>query len=203
MIDKVLRVPKEFLLTPLVRGPLRCIHPTAVTVLAAGIGLWAALAVWQANYGLALGLWVVNRALDGLDGTLARLTSQQTDLGAYLDILLDHLIYAIIPLALTLTDGRSEAYIALGCMLTSFYINAASWMYLSSILEKRQVGATIQGELTGVTMPAGLIEGAETIVFYTLFLLFPTAIVPLFGLMSALVFVTIGQRLLWALRNIK
>lgn len=203
MVDKILREPKEQLLTPLIQGPLRGIHPTAVTLLAAAIGLFAAIAAWQGAYGLAIGFWIINRILDGLDGTLARLTNQQSDLGAYLDIVLDHLIYAIIPLGLTLADGRTEAYIALGLLLTSFYINGASWMYLSSILEKRRAGATVHGELTGVTMPTGLIEGAETIVFYSLFLLFPAAIIPLFGLMAALVVVTIGQRLVWAVGNIE
>jgi hypothetical protein len=47
-------------------------------------------------------------------------------------------------------------------------------------------------------MPSGLIEGAETIIFYTLFLLLPGALVPLFWLMAALVLLTAGQRMVWA-----
>ncbi|NCC33810.1 MAG: CDP-alcohol phosphatidyltransferase family protein, partial [Chloroflexia bacterium] len=165
MIDKALREPKESLLGPLVRGPLRRIHPTSITVVAAIVGVAAAVAAWQGLYVAALILWVVNRILDGLDGTLARLTDQQSDLGAYLDILLDHLVYAAIPMGLALAVNTPAGYLALAALLASFYLNGASWMYLAALLEKRQAGARKQGELTTVTMPGGLIEGAETVVF--------------------------------------
>lgn len=202
MIDKTLRVPKETLLNPLVRGPLRRIHPTAVTIAAAGVGVAAAVAAWQEAYLPALGLWMLNRVLDGLDGTLARSTGQQSDLGAYLDIVLDHVVYVAIPLGLALAVGTPAAYLALVLLLSSFYINAASWMYLAALLEKRNAGAAARGELTTVTMLTGLVEGAETIVLYTLFLLVPGALVPLFGLMAGLVLITVGQRMVWAVRNL-
>lgn len=202
MIDKALREPKEAVLTPLVRGPLRRIHPTAITVVAALVGLAAAGAAWQGAYLPALGLWALNRILDGLDGTLARLTGQQSDLGAYLDVVLDHVIYIAVPLGVAMAAGTASAYLALALLLASFYLNAASWMYLAALLEKRNAGAAARGELTTVTMPGGIVEGAETVVFYTLFLLFPGAHVPLFGLMAALVVITAGQRLVWATRNL-
>lgn len=202
MIDKALREPKEAVLTPLVRGPLRRIHPTAVTVVAALVGLAAAGAAWQGAYLPALGLWALNRILDGLDGTLARLTGQQSDLGAYLDVVLDHVIYIAVPLGVALAAGTTSAYLALALLLASFYLNAASWMYLAALLEKRSAGAAARGELTTVTMPGGIVEGAETVVFYTLFLLFPGAHVPLFGLMAILVVITAGQRVVWATRHL-
>lgn len=200
MVDKLLREPKEQVLGAVVRGPLRNVHPTTVTVVAAVVGVATAAAAWQGAYLLALGLWAVNRVLDGLDGTLARLTGKQSDLGAYLDILLDHVVYAAVPLGLALADGSPQAMLAYAAMLASFYVNAASWMYLAAILEKRQSGAAAQGELTTVTMPTGLVEGTETVILYTLFLLLPGALVPLYWLMAALVAVTVGQRVAWAAR---
>lgn len=202
MIDKALREPKESLLAPLVRGPIRRLHPTVVTVAAAAVGLAAAAAAWQGATLVALGLWAANRVLDGLDGTLARLTGQQSDLGAYLDILLDHVVYIAVPLGLAVAAGTPAAYLALALLLASFYLNGASWMYLAALLEKRNAGARARGELTTVTMPTGLVEGAETVVLYTIFLLFPGALVPLFGLMAVLVVLTAGQRLVWAARNL-
>lgn len=198
MIDKALREPKETLLGPLVQGPIRRIHPITITILAAIIGLAAALAAWQNAYLAALALWVVNRVLDGLDGTVARLTGRQSDLGGYLDIVLDHVVYAAIPLGIALASGSSAGFVALALLLSSFYINGASWMYLAALLEKRAAGAKAHGELTTVTMPAGLIEGAETILFYTIFLLFPGAFTPLALLMAVLVLFTAGQRVAWA-----
>jgi phosphatidylglycerophosphate synthase len=200
MVDKVLREPKELVLRPLVRGPVRRIHPIAMTAVAAVAGIGAALAAAQGAYGAALLLWALNRVLDGLDGTLARVSGRQSDLGAYLDIVADHLVYAAIVLGLAFAAGTADALGAVAVLLASFYINGATWMYLAALLEKRRAGAAARGELTSITMPGGLIEGAETILFYTLFLLLPGALVPLFWLMAALVFITAGQRLLWARR---
>lgn len=202
MVDKLLRDPKEQVLLPLARGPLGRVHPTAITLLAGAAGLACALAAWCGLHPLALGLWLLNRALDGLDGTVARASGRQSDLGGYLDIMLDVLVYAAVPLGLALGVGTPAAYLALALLLGSFYLNGASWMYLAALLEKRGRGARAAGELTTVTMPAGLVEGAETILFYALFLLLPARLVPLFGLMALLVLLTAAQRLVWAARRL-
>jgi phosphatidylglycerophosphate synthase len=202
MVDRWLRVPKERILEPVAQRLVGQIAPNVVTIAACGIGLLTAGAAWAGLYGVAVGLWIVNRLLDGLDGSLARAGNRQTDFGGYLDILLDTVVYAAIPLGLALAANTSAAYLALAVLLASFYINGASWMYLAALLEKRAHGATAQRELTTITMPHGLIEGAETIVLYTLFLLFPGWIVPLFGLMAALVMVTVVQRMRWTIKSL-
>lgn len=200
MIDKVLRVPKEQLLAPLAMRLPDAIHPSVVTRAAFVAGLAAGVAAAQQWYGWSIALWILNRVLDGLDGTLARVHGKQSDWGGYLDMVLDTVIYAVIPFALVLGNASSAAWLSLALLLASFYINGASWMYLAALLEKRRQGAATAGELTTITMPGGLIEGTETVVFYTLFLLFPRAVVPLFGLMTVLVVATVVQRFLWARR---
>ncbi|MCA9993984.1 MAG: hypothetical protein KDE29_23550, partial [Anaerolineales bacterium] len=79
---------------------------------------------------------------------------------------------------------------------------AASWIYLAALLEKRQQGAVAQGQMTAVTMPAGIIGGGETILFYTAFIFWPGHLALLFGVMAALVLATVGQRLIWARRRL-
>lgn len=203
MIDKVLRSPKEQVLRPLALRPLRTAHPTAITLVAFAVGLGAAVAAWQQLYGVALALWLLNRVLDGLDGTVARLHSKQSDLGGYLDIVLDIVVYAVVPMALALGLHDIGVYMSLTVLLGSFYINGASWMYLAALLEKRRHGAAAQAEMTTVTMPGGLIEGTETVLFYILFLLFPGALVPLFLVMAVLVLITAAQRVVWALHHLR
>ena len=203
MVDKVLRVPKEQMLTPVATRISHRVHPTALTLAAFGIGLAAAVAVSQRAYGIGMGLWVLNRVLDGLDGTVARLHCKQSDLGGYLDIVLDTVIYAAIPFALVLSRPAPLAWLSLAFLLSSFYVNGASWMYLAALLEKRRQGADARGELTTITMPGGLIEGTETILFYTMFLLFPGSSVYVFMLMGLLVVATVGQRLVWAMEYLR
>lgn len=201
MLDNVLRGTKDRLLIA-IASRLYAIHPTTITGLALMVGLISALLLTQQQYLWGLACWLGNRILDGFDGTMARLNHQQSDLGGYLDIMGDFVVYAFIPLALVVGSPTPANYLSLGFLLGAFYINSASWMYLAAILEKRQQGAKINRELTSITMPPALIGGAETIIFYCLFILFPQYLTWLFGLMSVLVLVSVGQRLRWAVQSL-
>lgn len=202
MIDQTLRIPKKRLLEPVAKR-FSGVKPETITLIALLVGLLAAL---MAGLGLsywAFGLWLLNRMLDGLDGELARYQQTQSDFGGYLDIMGDLIVYAALPVALVSANPSSLAWLSLTVLLAVFYVNAGSWMYLAAILEKRAAGAMQRGEQTSITMPAGIIEGAETIVFYSLFLVFPAHTTLLFGLMSALIVITILQRIFWAMTHLK
>ena len=201
MLDHTLRVYKDDLLRP-IAGQLGRISPNAITLLALVIGLAAAGAAALQWYWGALGLWLLNRVFDGLDGMVARAHARQSDFGGYLDIVLDFVVYAAVPVGFFLGNQSGANALALILLLSSFYVNAASWIYLSAILEKRAAGAGARGELTTVTMPTGLVGGAETILFYCAFLAWPGGLPWLFGAMTAMVLVGIGQRLWWARRNL-
>ncbi len=71
MLDHHLRAYKDELLRP-VAGCMGNISPNTITVVAAAVGLAAAGAAAIPLYWPALGLWLVNRVLDGLDGMVAR-----------------------------------------------------------------------------------------------------------------------------------
>ncbi len=198
MVDRYLRVPKDIVLNSTAKH-LSNIHPTSITLFAFGLGLIAVLSIAMGNYGWGLFFWLLNRFLDGLDGNVARLWGKQSDLGGYIDILLDFVIYALIPLSLVIADPSEIAYLSLGILLASFYVNAGSWMFLSAILEKRGFG---KKEKASVTMPGGFIEGTETIIFYCFFLIFPNALMLLFNLMALLVLLTTLQRITWATKHL-
>lgn len=201
MLDRTLRNYKDDLLRPLA-GRLTWISPSAITLLAMAGGLASAGAAAMQLYGLALTLWLLNRALDGLDGAVARAQTHQSDFGGYLDIVLDFVVYAAVPIGLYWGNPSGARAAGLILLLGSFYVNGASWIYLSAILEKRAAGASTRGELTSVTMPAGLVGGTETILFYSMFLLWPGLLPWLFVTMAGLVAIGIGQRLWWARRNL-
>lgn len=201
MVDKALRVPKQRLLEPLVKR-LGQVSPAFLTLTGLGVGLLAALIAALGYPWPALGMWLVNRLIDGLDGELARFRDTQSDFGGYLDIMADLCVYAALPIGLTLAQPSASAWFALAALLGSFYINAGSWMYLAALLEKRALGAARRGEKTSITMPTGIIEGTETVVFYTLFLALPPFFVPLFWTLAILVLVTTVQRLLWAYKTL-
>ncbi len=200
MFDHLLRLLKDRLLAPVARllGP--SFSPTAISLLAFACGVGAAAAAYIGRDTLALGAWLINRTLDGLDGTYARVYEKQSDFGGYVDIMLDFIVYASIPLAMVLRDGtlaESGSFLE-----ATFFVNTASWMYLSAILEGRQAGARSRGEATTVTMPPGIVAGTETVIFYALFLAVPSWRALLFWVMGALVCVNVVQRLWWARREL-
>ena len=162
--------------------------------------LLSAFLAFRQTYFLGMAFWLLSRALDGLDGLLARLHNKQSDFGGYLDILLDFMAYAAVPLGFGLGAASQNVYVALVILLSSYYINAASWMYLAAILEKRAVHSA--DTATTVVMPPGLVGAFESIAAYALFFLLPEYIFWLFLAFSGLVFITIAQRMIWAKRNL-
>jgi phosphatidylglycerophosphate synthase len=204
MLDTLLRPVKDRALMPLAEGIGRSLSPMAITVIGFGFGLAAVGAAVIGSNVLTLILWVLNRIFDGLDGLAARHYGKQSDLGGYTDILLDMAIYALLPIGLVLGSPQTEAhFLALALLLASFYLNAGSWMYLAALLEAREQGARARGESTSISMPRGLVEGAETIIFFTLFIVLSDLLVLLFALMGLLVLVTVIQRWLWSARHLR
>lgn len=202
MIDRALRLHKERLLVPVARRVPGWLHPTGVTAAAAVPGIAAAAAAAAAAPTAAVTLWLLNRLLDGLDGTLARQTDRQSEFGALADILLDVVVYAAVPLGMAAGQDSRAAWMAAAVLLASFYVNAVSWTYLSALLERRGAGARERGELTAVTMPPGLVEGAETVVIFAIALALPAWSVGLMWAMAAAVIVGVGQRVVWAAREL-
>jgi phosphatidylglycerophosphate synthase len=197
VFDHLLRGFKDRLLAPLATL-FRGVSPNIISVVALLFGLGAALAAWRGAFGAGLALWIANRVTDGLDGTVARQSERQSDFGGYLDILLDFVVYAAIPVGFAIGSRVPSVLGSATILEGAFFVNACSWMYLSAVLEKRQSGAQSRGELTTVTMPPALVAGFETIVFYALFFLFPDRLTILFTIMAAMVGVNIVQRLVWA-----
>lgn len=195
MLDHRLRPLKDKLLLPIVQGLAQVMSPNGVTVGAFGLGIACALALWLGWTWVALTLWGLNRIFDGMDGLLARMTHRVSDFGGYLDIMLDFVVYAAIPAALVLRTPDLGIAWAGFALMSVFYVNAASWMYLSAILEKR--GRTGQRQTT-ILMPTGLVEGAETIVLYTLLIMVPEWTLGLFLVGAALTFLGASVRFGWA-----
>lgn len=203
MFDDWLRHLKDRLLTPLaiLLGPR--ISPNAVTIAAALVGLFCAYLASRGAMIPAFVAWVVNRLLDAIDGLQARVHGRQSDFGGYLDIMLDHVIYAAIPIGLLLANPTPTFGIVTALLLGVYFINGASWMYLAAILERIGKGARASGELTTITMPPALVAGAETIVFFSLFFLLPQYQLQLFSVMVLLVAANIVQRLFWAHKTLQ
>lgn len=202
MIDAQLRDVKERILEPVASAVGESFHPTTITLVGGVIGIFSAVSAGLGWFGLGLMLWLINRTLDGLDGTVARITGRQSALGGYVDVLVDTVVYTLVPVGLVAADPSLLSVAALVYLIGTFYLNSVSWIFLSAILERQRQGALMRGEKTTITMPTGWVEGAETVAFYVLFFLFPGELPLLFGLMGTAVLLTVVQRLVWAVKHL-
>ena len=75
--------------------------PNILTLLRICIAPFLVAAIFEDRYALSFGLFVVAGLTDALDGTLARLLSQRTMLGSYLDPVADKLLLSTLFLVLT------------------------------------------------------------------------------------------------------
>lgn len=200
MKDSILRSQKDKLLLPMAEQLFTAVHPNVVSIVALGVGLLSATAILYEAFLPGLVLWLFNRILDGLDGVVARVHNKQSDFGGYLDLLLDFIVYLAIPIAFLVARPAMPNMWAGVALLAIYVLNLLSWSTLSAILEKRKLQS--KERLTTVEMPTGLIEGAETIIFYSLFFLLPGQIAFLFSLMAFLVLITAGQRVWWVYHNL-
>jgi phosphatidylglycerophosphate synthase len=142
----------------------------AVTIAGFVIGLGAAAAIAGGAYLLGLGLLLLNRLFDGLDGAVARHRGL-TDLGGFLDIVLDFLIYSAVPFAFALADPHANALPA-AFLIFSFVGTGSSFLAFAIMAAKRGIASDLRGRKSLYYL-GGLTEGAETIGALVLACLWP------------------------------
>lgn len=144
----------------------------AVTLAGFCVGIGATVALGLAAYGSALALILINRAVDGLDGALARRLGA-TDRGAFLDIALDFAFYALVPLGFAFADPPRNALPA-AALLAAFIGTGSSFLAFAALAARR--GLTTPAFPTkGLYYLGGLTEGAETIAVFAAMCIWPIA----------------------------
>jgi phosphatidylglycerophosphate synthase len=169
-----------------------------VTFAACGVGLLAALAIAGGYFWLGLVLMLVSRLGDGLDGAVAKVYGK-TDLGGYLDIVLDFVFYGAIPLGFVLADPAANA-VAGTVLILSFYINGSSFLAYAIMAEKRKMETSARGSKS-LFFTAGLAEATETIAVFVLCCIFPAWFPQIAYVFAAVCFYTALSRMVLAART--
>lgn len=169
MLDRAARRLIDPTLDSLARRAARLgLTADRVTVLGFGIGLAAIVAIAVQLYLVGLVLLLLNRLADGVDGCLAR-RNGPTDLGGYLDIVLDFIIYAGLGFAFAL--AQPEQAVAAAFLIFSFMGTGSSFLAFAIFAAKRRLGE--QRGLKGFYYLGGLTEGTETILLFVFVCLLP------------------------------
>jgi|SRR5215470_19060001 len=168
------------------------ISADAITVGGCVVGISAAAAIAVGCFAAAALLLISNRVADGLDGAVARAT-QRTDRGAFLDISLDFIVYAAVPLGFAVWNPPANALPA-AFLLASYIANGCAFLAFSTLAERRGLVTERQG-LKSIYYLAGLAEGFETIVFMLAVCLGPDAFALLATLFAILCCLSAAGRL--------
>jgi phosphatidylglycerophosphate synthase len=200
VLDLRLRTVKDRALRPVAASLAGRVAPLTLSVIGMLLCVGAGVLAWQSAPLLAVCSWLAGRLLDGLDGPVARSRGRESDIGGFADLLLDTIGYAAVPLGVAAGANDLHQWAIVAALLATFYVNAVSLLLLSSILEKRSNGRAHSGETTTVTLPPALIEGAETIVLFTLALAIPAWADTVFVIMALGVVVSVLQRAVIARR---
>ena len=146
------------------------ISANAITFSAFGIGMAAAVAIALGWFWAGLLLLGLSRLGDGLDGAVAKIRGG-TDLGGYLDIVLDFAFYGAIPLGFVVFDPAANG-LAGAVLLFAFYVNGSSFLAYAVMAEKRKLSSSARGPKS-LFFTTGLAEASETILAFVAMCLFP------------------------------
>lgn len=179
----------------LVRGG---VSANRVTLAGFALGLAAAILIARQQYLSGAGCILLSRLLDALDGAVARQTTV-TDAGAFLDIALDFLFYASIPLAFALADPTRNA-LAAAVLLAAFVGTGSSFLAFAVLAARRGMHNTAYPDKSFYFL-GGLTEAAETLAFFLAMCVWPQHFTPLALSFSALCLVTVATRIGWGFRT--
>ena len=134
------------------------------------LGMAGAVAIALQGYLAGLALLLAGRLADGLDGAVARAT-RPTDRGAFLDISVDFLFYASVPLAFAVADPARNA-LAAACLLAAFIGTGSTFLAFAVLAERRRLASAAYPR-KGIYYLGGLAEGTETIACFAAMCLAP------------------------------
>ena len=159
-------------------------------------GLLAAVLISVGWTAIAFVVLLVSRIADGLDGAVAR-ASKSTDFGAYLDIVLDLIVFSALAAGFSLSSPDNK-FAGLALMITLAGVGAAS-LALQLFAAKHGVGPESGDDAQqGSFYVSAFVEGSEITLFFLVALIWPQAF-PVIGWLFAIACgVTIAQRIFQA-----
>lgn len=172
--------------------------PNMISVASMLIAIAAAWLVASGAFVWAVCVWWIGRLLDGTDGIYARATQKTSAFGAFLDIVCDMASYS------AMVVGLAIAFPQLGLawmIVMGLYVLCITSALALGAMEK-ELGR-VPGDNRGLRLGAGLAEGGETGIAYSIFLLAPSSIETSVKVWILVLLVTVVARVLLASKELK
>jgi phosphatidylglycerophosphate synthase len=182
------------LLKPLIRAlDSKGVTPNQATIIGFIVGILALPFIILNWWNIALGCIILNRLFDGIDGELARYQQSSSSAGGFLDICLDFLFYASVPLAFGIANPVEWGVPAM-VLLATFIGTGSSFLAFAIAAEKFQIDRPQFANKSFYYMQ-GLTEGTETILMFLAFCIWPQHFAMLAYVFAAACAVTVVTRI--------
>ncbi|NGX36633.1 MAG: Inner membrane protein YnjF [Candidatus Anoxychlamydiales bacterium] len=194
MLDSNLYIPyQKILINPILKLKiLKHLHPNLITLFSCLFGIFSFFLIILNHKYLAISSLLLSGYFDTLDGSIARLTNQKSNLGSVLDIFSDRIVEMLIFIALFLVDPQSRAFFTI-LMLASSYLCVTSFLV---------VGIFSQNDgKKSFHYSSGIIERAEAFIFFIAMIFFEKFFKILALSYSTLVFLTAFIRIFEFMKN--
>lgn len=159
-----------------------------VTVIALLLGILTSVFIYRdMNILAVITLWI-SGYLDAVDGSIARKTKTTSLFGTLMDITFDRIVETsiILSLAMKYSNARINFIVLLICIIISMTI----FLTVGALVEKKG--------MKSFYYQAGVAERSEGFLMLSLMILVPNYIVIFTNLFSAIIFITIIQRIIEA-----
>lgn len=170
MLDSTVRNLIDPLLNKIAHKLMKSgVRANTLTIIGFIFSILGFMAVAYQQYGLTIFFIVLSRAMDGLDGPLARQTAA-TDFGGYLDIVFDFIFYS--GMVFFFAVGQPNFALPAAFLIFSFMGTGSSFLAYAIMAAKHGINHERQGKKSFFYM-RGITEGTETICILVLMCLFP------------------------------
>ena len=174
------------------------VGPNQVTLAGFLVGTLAAGLIVAGMNQLALAAILASRLCDGLDGAVARVGGTVSDRGGFLDIALDFVFYASIPLAFALADPQPNA-LGAAVLLAAFIGTGSSFLAFAALAAKRGLHSTDYPHKSFYFL-GGLTESGETLLCFCAMCLWSAWFAWFAYGFAVLCLLTTGTRIWWGWR---
>nr|AAV29317.1 NT02FT1914 [synthetic construct] len=169
MIEQIIRpVFQRIFVDGIAKFIAPVIAPNLITLISLIVGLVAAIAFFINQY-LCIFLLLLSGYFDILDGSVARLQGSSSSFGTILDILSDRFVESFIIIAIFINQ-LDIAWVGL-LMMMSIIVCISSFLLVGIFSQKESSKSFYY--------TPGLIERAETFIFFIVMILFPNIVVVL------------------------
>lgn len=184
------------------------VSPDRLTLAGLALGVASAGLAAGQLWWWALGAWLLSRAMDGLDGPLARRRSGTgSAAGGFLDITADFTVYGATVVGVAVGTAAAAgpehtwgSWLPFLAVLLAYYVNGTAFLAFSSIAER--TGHRLD-DGRSFSFLAGLTEGAETVAVHSLWLLLPGVAPQIAWVWAVLVGLSGAQRIVAGYRTLR